>query len=747
MEPNELMRELKKGLLNWYPFAENSQILWCGDLEDPLCEMLEEKGHKVTVYTEDLEFATYEYVIVTHMIEFQKDITEFLIRCKSYLKKEGILLLATDNRLGIRFFCGDRDPYTGRNFDSVENYRSVAIKDKMPGRLLDKNCLKSALRDAGLVKMQCYSIFPNVDSPQLIYSEDYIPTEDLSMRYIPNYNYPDTVFIEDKFLLESCIKNNLFHALANAFLFECSLEGELANIAHVTLSMDRGENHAMATVIKRDSIVEKKAMHSNGIESLKQLVENHNDLKSHGIKVIDGKLVNDRYVMPYINADIAMVYLQNLLRSDMEKFILEVDRLRDIVLQSSEHVPPVLSEYERAEVVKEIPIDQGIWLKRGYFDLVPLNAFYQNGDYIFFDQEFYIDNYPANAMIIRMVDVIYGRHTDLEEILPKNFFWERYKVEKVVSYYQKKSHEYLCNIRKQRELRIYNELHQLKGDVLNSNRQRMNFSADEYQNLFVNIFENLENYKLFLFGSGNFAKKFVDLYGSRYRIEAILDNNASRWGEEMNGVPICSPEVLDKMEKENCKVIICIKSYLGVWKQLKDMNVKNIGIYDVNIIYPAVKTVQLPAIKEDTDVQKKYKVGYVAGVFDLYHIGHLNMFKRAKEQCEYLIVGVVSDESVRKNKKTVPFIPFEERIEMVRSCKYVDEAVEIPPNFGGTRDAYRLYHFDVQFSGSDYENDPGWLAEREYLRKHGSDLVFFPYTEQTSSTKIKALINKQLEEK
>ena len=81
---------------------------------------------------------------------------------------------------------------------------------------------------------------------------------------------------------------------------------------------------------------------------------------------------------------------------------------------------------------------------------------------------------------------------------------------------------------------------------------------------------------------------------------------------------------------------------------------------------------------------------------------------------------------------------------MVRSCKYVDEAVEIPFHFGGTRDAYRLYHFDVQFSGSDYENDPNWLAEKEFLQKHGSDMVFFPYTEQTSSTKIKELIDKKL---
>ena len=143
----------------------------------------------------------------------------------------------------------------------------------------------------------------------------------------------------------------------------------------------------------------------------------------------------------------------------------------------------------------------------------------------------------------------------------------------------------------------------------------------------------------------------------------------------------------------------------------------------------------------DSDKNKPYHIGYVAGVFDLFHIGHLNMFKRAKEQCDYLIVGVVNDESVMKSKRTTPYIPFEERIEIVRSCKYVDEAVEIPTDYGDTDEAYRRYQFDVQFSGSDYENDPDWLAKKAFLQKQGADLVFFPYTESTSSTKLKAAIN------
>ncbi|MBP3602565.1 MAG: adenylyltransferase/cytidyltransferase family protein [Lachnospiraceae bacterium] len=148
---------------------------------------------------------------------------------------------------------------------------------------------------------------------------------------------------------------------------------------------------------------------------------------------------------------------------------------------------------------------------------------------------------------------------------------------------------------------------------------------------------------------------------------------------------------------------------------------------------------------DDKAAQKKYNVGYIAGVFDLFHIGHLNMFKRAKEQCRYLIVGVVSDEQVMREKKTMPVISFEERLEIVQSCRYVDEAVEIPIDRPSTEDAFRRYHFDVQFSGSDYENNPTWLSQKTYLQQHGSDIVFFPYTQSVSSTQLKKKLKKHEE--
>ena len=199
-----------------------------------------------------------------------------------------------------------------------------------------------------------------------------------------------------------------------------------------------------------------------------------------------------------------------------------------------------------------------------------------------------------------------------------------------------------------------------------------------------------------------------------------------------------SPDILREIPVSERHIVICIKDTTGNSQPVKGHN-KLITIYMIQDDYPQSKehTESLAQTGDsglkESDIDKPYNVGYIAGVFDLFHVGHLNMFKRAKEQCRYLIVGVVSDEGVRLNKQAEPFVPFEERIEMVRSCRYVDEAVKLPLNFAGTRDMFKKYHFDVQFSGSDYEHDPAWLSEKEFLEKNGATMVFFPYTQSTSS--------------
>ena len=153
-------------------------------------------------------------------------------------------------------------------------------------------------------------------------------------------------------------------------------------------------------------------------------------------------------------------------------------------------------------------------------------------------------------------------------------------------------------------------------------------------------------------------------------------------------------------------------------------------------------------IVKDNDeiINKPYRLGYCAGAFDMFHIGHLNLLRRAKERCDYLIVGVMSDERMYDLKKKYPVIPCNERMQVVAGCRYVDQVEELPADRAGIMDAYNMFHFDCMFSGDDHADDPGWLAERERLREHGSDIVFVSYTKETSSSAIREKMKKDADQ-
>ena len=135
----------------------------------------------------------------------------------------------------------------------------------------------------------------------------------------------------------------------------------------------------------------------------------------------------------------------------------------------------------------------------------------------------------------------------------------------------------------------------------------------------------------------------------------------------------------------------------------------------------------------------KLTIGYTSGVYDLFHIGHLNLLKNAKGLCDKLIVGVTVDELVAyKNKKAV--IPFIERIEIVRNIKYVDAAIAQEDI-----DKYKMWEklrFDMLFVGDDWYNSPSWNEMETKFNAVGVRVVYFPYTKGTSSTLISETLKK-----
>lgn len=136
--------------------------------------------------------------------------------------------------------------------------------------------------------------------------------------------------------------------------------------------------------------------------------------------------------------------------------------------------------------------------------------------------------------------------------------------------------------------------------------------------------------------------------------------------------------------------------------------------------------------------KSQVKIGYLSGTFDLFHIGHLNMLRRAKQYCDYLVVGVHKDAS---HKGKTAFIPFEERVDIVRNIKYVDQVIESEPE---DSDVWTkgIVKYDYLFVGSDYKGTERFNRYEEYFKDKSVEIIYFPYTQGTSSTQLRKAIEK-----
>lgn len=148
---------------------------------------------------------------------------------------------------------------------------------------------------------------------------------------------------------------------------------------------------------------------------------------------------------------------------------------------------------------------------------------------------------------------------------------------------------------------------------------------------------------------------------------------------------------------------------------------------------------------------KHYKIGFVCGFFDILHEGHINILSQAKDMCDYLIVGVGTDDFMKHRKNRESILSYEQRASVVKAIRYVDEVV--PEENLDKIAAYKKYHFDVMFAGSDHKNEQIYIEAEKTLKRFGVDTIYISRINDTSSTKLRKravkveLLSKYLKEK
>ncbi len=736
-----ILLDAELNILRWYDFQEDAKVLSVGTKHSLIRKFCAERGFtlKETDHQKLLECGhaavgkgAFDYVVFMESLEAETAERAAVLLREAFacLHPSGVLLVTANNRYAIRHFCGEKTPYEQELFEELEGQTG-----KDGRRCYGLGELEALFTRAGIGSVSGFAVFPSLRNAKKIYS--FSCQISGSFQCYPWYEDNSLVFAHEEKMYPGLVTSGLFYPMANGFFFEARKDGRDSAVRFATVSSQRPADRQSITVARTDGTVRKYPVYENGVENLRQLSRNHAILKNRGMHLVPGKLKDDIYEMEYVQSPGLLEQIRTVFYQGKE----ETQALFDAYVEELRKSSKIRKSGQLGEI-----------LEHGFIDLIPFNCFYEQGKFVFFDQEYDIPDLPLRVIIYRFLIIVYHTFPELDEILPMAYFLDRYGISGCMDEIRAIEQKFRWELNAMDLMEGHKKLHDPSRRAIEDNRRKMNRTELSQQRLVEkrmaqleairgqNCFEGLEGKKIFVFGAGGVrARKFFSFYGYELSVEAALDNNAKKWGTAFFGVPVKQPDVLKHLDPSSYQVIIVTRDPAEVLEQLTRLGARQIGIYDWERNYPGRQGI---CGRGD----KPYHIGYVAGVFDLYHVGHVNLFRRAKEQCDYLIAGVSADEYVRNQKGKEPVVPFEERLQMVRSCRYVDEAAPIPYEFRGTVEAFQKYHFDVQFSGSDYKDDPWWLRQKEWLKKQGADLVFFPYTEQTNSTKIRGVLDREVRE-
>lgn len=447
---------MRQGLFSWYDFHGNEELLEIGGQFGELTGLFCEKcRHVVTIeksriksraifdrwkdkdnleiFTNEKEIlggrSRFDYIILTGELEHHKgEERRYLEKFRPLLKKGGKILFAVDNRYGLKYFCGEPEPHSGIPFEGINQYACGRY-----GYTFDRQELKDILKDMKVDNYKFYYPLPDYKNPQMILSDEFLPANCIRERLIPYYQNKYTLVANEMNLYLDLLRNGVFSFFANSFLVEFSFEAkqELSSSVGAMLSTDRGENCGYATVIYPDQ-VKKKSLWTKAKENLHQSYVNICSLQERKIPVVPHTYTEDGLVMPRESKlPCNIFFLQNMDRAIMTGVF---DRLYEDILLSSEHV-----DSGRNAIKKERDHrDWGFILEKAYIDMVPANAFYENGKLFYFDQEFVKENYPAGYVMFRAIKYHYiylkqAREVIEQEELAKRYglleFWEEFEQE------------------------------------------------------------------------------------------------------------------------------------------------------------------------------------------------------------------------------------------------------------------------------------------------------------------------------
>ncbi len=462
------LTNVRKNLLNWYPFQKESSVLeigaGCGAITGLLCDRCgkvtavelskrratatqlrcrEKDNLEVIVGNlNDIEFhEKFDYITLIGVLEYQGTYTDsdspygdFLIKIKTLLKENGKLLIAIENRYGAKYWCGAEEDHTGIPFDGINGYKFSGQKVRTFARAE----LTKLLKESGYFHAYYYYPMPDYKLPTVIYSDEHLP-ENGSMEKVRPYYIPSdhTLLIEEKNLYNDIVKNNVFPFFANSFLVECSIlpsEKKEERVIFAAMNSIRQKEYRVGTVIKNSGRVIKFALeNSEGFPFMfSQILGNMEKIKGRGLQTLPYEINEENELeMEFIEYPLfEKLFREALSKGDVEMLWKLWDRLLIEIEGSSESV-------EQQEcMIYELKLDEyqeeknyGKILRDGYVDMIPRNCFVKGEELLWFDQEWVLENIPSKFILYRGMVEMYTAIPEFEDTIPVIEFVKHYRME------------------------------------------------------------------------------------------------------------------------------------------------------------------------------------------------------------------------------------------------------------------------------------------------------------------------------
>lgn len=419
-----IFSEMRTNIIKWYPFEPNKKILEIGANYGEITQELVKITSEVTsieftkekieciqkrikeniklILCENLKQLNlpekYDYIIIIGTGEYAKklgfkNLKEMLEWSYMQLSEEGKMLVAIDNKFGVKYLAGST-----RNNKEVPfaNYKNYIEKDyKMYGKTELENMLKQ------FPNYKFYYPVPNYNLTNMIYTDEYLPKRS---RYNIYYREDEEILFNETDFMEYAIKNSKFDFFTNSYLIEIS-KTNTSNVWYVNFSNMRKKQYKIITKITSEKVT-KEAYGEEGKKHIENIQNNIEKLKQLGYTTCE-KFQNGKILSQYINKTTMDEYLAKLLEQDkQEEFVQELDKW-----------------YKQ--------------LKEGFIDLVFQNVFYDGNEYIVFDQEWYEKNAPVEQIMYRSIKSLFFQHNYLKNKINVDELYKRYNIQDKIEQFDK----------------------------------------------------------------------------------------------------------------------------------------------------------------------------------------------------------------------------------------------------------------------------------------------------------------------